>query len=116
MELGGSDFWLIKTDADGNMQWNKTYGGALDEVSGGMCQTNDGGYAIAGYTKSFGAGGQDVWLVKTDAAGNACCGARPTEEQAMNMHIMWFRLATEDTQCQVYTNSFGAGGHDAWLG
>ena len=67
---GGNDFWLVKTDAAGNMQWNKTYGGTGTDTGISVFQTSDGGYALAGYTNSFGAGGKDVWLVKTDAAGN----------------------------------------------
>ena len=68
--VGQSDFWIIKTDADGNMQWNKTYGGASIETSGGMCATTDGGYIMCGSTASFGAGGYDAWLVKVDSDGN----------------------------------------------
>jgi hypothetical protein len=67
---GESDFWLIKTDANGNMEWNQTYGGAESEMAHSLVETSDGGYAIAGYTHSFGAGGSDFWLVKTDANGN----------------------------------------------
>jgi hypothetical protein len=65
-----ADFWLVKTDASGNALWNKTYGGTGDDTAYSVVQTGDGGYALAGYTYSFGAGGNDFWLVKTDASGN----------------------------------------------
>jgi hypothetical protein len=50
-------------------EWNKTYGGTNTEVAYGFVQTGDGGYALAGYTTSYGAGYGDFWLVKTDASG-----------------------------------------------
>jgi hypothetical protein len=67
---GLTDFWLVKTDALGNIQWNKTYGGTGEEYAYSLVETSDGGYAIAGLTDSFGAGWRDFWLVKTDAFGN----------------------------------------------
>jgi len=69
-EEGNRDFWLVKTDSDGNMEWNKTYGGTKDDFAYSVVQTSDGGYAMEGYTNSFGAGGYDFWLVKTDSLGN----------------------------------------------
>jgi hypothetical protein len=60
--------WFVKTDAAGNMQWNQTYGGGYEQVNA-LVQASDGGYALAGYTRSFGAGSQDYWLVKTDENG-----------------------------------------------
>jgi hypothetical protein len=65
---GGGDFWLVKTDVNGVMQWNRTYGGAGDELAYSLVVTSDGGYALAGYTGSYGA--RDFLLVKTDALGN----------------------------------------------
>ncbi len=68
---GNHDFWLVKTDADGNMQWSRTYGGSQDDAAWCVVQAHDGGFAVAGETRSTGsAGGYDFWLVKVDAAGN----------------------------------------------
>ncbi len=67
---GDWDAWLVKTDVDGNMEWSQTYGGANSDIGFSIVQTSDGGYAIAGETDSYGAGGTDFWLVKTDVDGN----------------------------------------------
>jgi hypothetical protein len=63
------DFWLAKTDALGNIQWNRTYGGTGEDVAYSLVASTDGGYVLAGDTWSFGDGGADFWLVKTDANG-----------------------------------------------
>jgi len=67
---GGFDRYLMKTDASGNVSWCKTYGGTLDDDLRSAQQTADGGYVLAGTTYSFGAGGSDAYVVKTDASGN----------------------------------------------
>jgi len=64
------DIWLVKTNATGHVEWNRTYGGTGDDAAGDFVQTNDYGYAIAGYTTSKGAGQHDMWLVKVNSTGH----------------------------------------------
>jgi hypothetical protein len=71
---GNVDFWLVKTDASGNVEWNQTFGGGLNEDAFSLVVTPDDGFAIAGSTCSFGDidsyDSEKFWLVKTDADGN----------------------------------------------
>ena len=111
---GSYDFYLVKTDSIGNMQWNKTYGGTGDDGAFALVQTGDGGYALAGYTWSFGAGSSDAWLVKTDSIGNMqwnkTYGGTDYDEAFALVQTGdgGYALAGD-------TYSFGAGGDDAWL-
>ncbi|MBX7110015.1 MAG: T9SS type A sorting domain-containing protein [Chitinophagales bacterium] len=74
---GSSDMWLIKTDGNGVKQWDGRYGGNDNEYLYALDQTNDGGFILAGYTRSNvngevsvpGKGGFDFWIVKTDGNG-----------------------------------------------
>ena len=111
---GSSDVWVLKLDKDGNIQWQKTYGGhSIDEATS-IQQTSDGGYIVAGYTWSFGAGGGGVWVLKLDKDGN----------------IQWQKTyggTDEDVASSIQqtsdggyivagkTNSFGAGSSDVWV-
>ena len=61
--------YLIKTDEFGTVEWERTYGGTGTNWGYSVVETSTGGYAIACTTWSFGAGGADVWLIKTDEYG-----------------------------------------------
>jgi len=63
------DFWLIKTDLEGEIVWDKQFGGDGNEEATALAQTSDGGFVLAGYTGSKGAGGMDIWIIRTDTSG-----------------------------------------------
>ncbi len=67
---GYKDIWLLKTDANGDTIWTKTYGGYDDDIAYSVLQTNDGGYFLVGETESFGSGNADIWLLKTNSLGD----------------------------------------------
>lgn len=59
-----SDFWIVKTDEDGNLVWSKRFGGSEVDFATDICEAADGSFVVVGSTESFGAGLSDVWLVK----------------------------------------------------
>jgi uncharacterized delta-60 repeat protein len=67
---GRSDFWVLKLDGNGTIQWQRTYGERADDDAMSIRQTSDGGYVVAGWTESFGAGNGDLWILKLDKDGN----------------------------------------------
>lgn len=112
--VGGGDCWLVKTDSDGNMLWNMTYGGTALDSGVHVLQTVEGDYAIVGFTRSFGAGDTDAWLFKTDAAGvmqwNQTYGGTEDDEG-------WSLIETTDGGYLLAGNtySFGAGDQDWYV-
>jgi hypothetical protein len=111
---GNLDFWLVKTDQNGNPQWNKTYGGIENERGIPLIKSNDGGYVLAGSTASYGAGANDFYLVKTDVNGdmiwNKTFGGESGETAG-------YLLNTVDGGYALvgYTESFGAGKRDIYM-
>jgi hypothetical protein len=70
-EASGWDVYLVRTDADGGMLWETTFGGSADDYGWSLeCTGSDGACIIAGGTWSYGAGDSDLYLIKADAGGN----------------------------------------------
>jgi hypothetical protein len=111
---GQSDVYLIKTNAAGDTQWIRTYGGAQQEQGNSVLQTADSGYLICGTTYSFGAGDADVWLIRTDANGDTLW-TRTFGGDTADLGLSVAQTADRGFILCGQTASFGAGNNDAWL-
>jgi len=65
------NFTIIRTSERGVMLWSNSFGGGEYDYSRSLIQTMDGGFAMAGETNSFGAGSNDIWIIRTDADGDS---------------------------------------------
>ncbi|MCI0496540.1 DJ-1/PfpI family protein, partial [candidate division KSB1 bacterium] len=108
------DIFLTRLDAAGNLLWTRTFGGNKQDFGNAVIQTADGGYVIAGFTTSFGAGMEDVYIIKTDQEGNeqwAKTFGGAKSDAAMSV------LEADAGVFMVagFTNSSGAGRDDAYV-
>jgi hypothetical protein len=106
--------WLIKLGLNGRTDWTRTFGGVEWDWGNAVHETPDGGYILVGTTLSFGAGGSDVWLIKTDTEG------QEEWSRTYGGHSLDFGLSVQPTSDGGYiiagqTYSFGAGNGDLWL-
>ena len=110
----GNDIWVLKLSSEGDIEWQRTYGGVDDDSISCIQQASDGGYIIGGDTRSFGAGEDDVWIIKLNSSGE----------------IEWQRTYGGSNEDFIYnirqtndggyivggnTQSFGAGAKDFWI-
>jgi hypothetical protein len=71
---GANDIQLMKLNANGDSLWSKTFGGINNDILYHASQCTDGGFIMVGYTESFGNGGRDIYVIKTDSSGNIVTG------------------------------------------
>jgi hypothetical protein len=108
-----SDIWVLKLSSEGDVEWQKAYGGNDDDEAHSIQQTYEGGYIVAGETRSWGAGG-DIWVLKLSSDGD----------------VEWQKTYGGDADDSAYyvqqtmggayivvgnTNSFGSGSIDFWV-
>lgn len=111
---GANDMWVLKLAADGTVEWQKTYGGPLNDYLFAVEQTSDGGYLLVGRTESTGAGSYDAWVLKLNSDGTIVWQktyggggieyARAAHEVSFGGYVV-----------AGYSDSFGAGGYDFWV-
>jgi hypothetical protein len=111
---GKYDFYLLKINMYGDTLWSRTYGGSDTEYGYDIHRTPDGGLILAGSTQSFGSGGRDIYIIRTDQFGNTLWaqtygGAGDDEARSVR--------STSDNGFIICgtTDSYGAGYNDLYL-
>lgn len=111
---GNRDFWVVKVDESGDMEWNQTYRGSGDDWLRSVLAASDGGYVLAGFTTSWGAGDKDVFVVKIDSTGTV----------EWNFTYGWYEWDGVESAIEASdggyvlpgtTRSYAVGGEDALL-
>lgn len=111
---GGKDIYLVKTDSQGNVQWEETFGGSNNEEGWSVVLTADGGYAVGGWTESYGSGLADFYLIKLNSNGTSVW----TKTFGGNLADSGLSLETTSDGGFIFggtTRSYGAGLGDMWL-
>ncbi|MFW9779805.1 MAG: hypothetical protein ACFFE8_13200 [Candidatus Heimdallarchaeota archaeon] len=111
---GNADGWLVRVNDNGEIVWDHTYGGPKLDIARSVVQAPDGGFALVGYTGSYGEGDDDMWLIKTDETGivewNQTFGGTMLDHG-------YSLVSTKDGGYALVgkTMSVGAGQSDMWL-
>ena len=117
-DAGNGDVWLVKTNNLGYEQWNRTFGGSEWDMGLSVQQTSDGGYVVAGCTRSYAVGVDpldvDMWLIKTDSSGNEQWN-RTFGGIELDEGLSVIQTSDDGFIMTGTTQSFGAGNRDVWL-
>jgi hypothetical protein len=111
---GDTDAWIIKTDLNGTLIWDKTVGGEGFDMPTCVAVSNYWGNLVGGFTFSFGNGERDFWLFKVDDAGNvlwSCTVGRSLFEEAYAV----LEVAENEFVLVGWTNSLGQGSYDYYV-
>jgi hypothetical protein len=111
---GSQDYYLVKTDLQGNEIWSHTFGGSGSDVCWQARPVPTGGHVLVGFTQSFGAMDRNVWLVRVTEDGDSLWSRRFGGEQWDECY------SVEPTNDGGFilagcTDSYGAGNMDGWL-
>lgn len=112
---GDYDMYIVKLDMTGAIKWTRTVGGERYEVGNSVKQTSDRGYIIVGTTTSYGAGNEDVYVVKLDNFGNLLW-TKTIGGQGRDVGMSVYQTAKDDGYIITgSTDSFGAGKRDVYV-
>jgi hypothetical protein len=108
------DYYLLKLDNNGDIIWEKTYGGTNDDIAASLVATDDGGYFLVGSSRSFGDGSSKIYLVKTDNVGAEQWSKLYGGSGGENARDI---IRTNDGNFVIVgsTSSYGAGEFDIWV-
>ena len=108
------DVYLIKTNANGDSLWTRTYGGVCHDEGYSVDLTSDGGYIVSGFYEPPPGGLHDLYLIKTDSSGNEIWSSIFGGTRG---ETGWCVRQTSDGSFIIggTTASYGAGGVDVWL-
>ncbi|HEX4851439.1 MAG TPA: hypothetical protein VFV08_11565, partial [Puia sp.] len=127
---GGGDYWLVKLDQSGNIQWQKTYGGTALDEAWSVKATTDGGYIVAGFSGSYdgdvvgkrpsGPGDYDIWIVKVNSSGNIqwkkCYGGTANESgYCIQLTPDGGYVVAGSSSSSNYDLNCNSGNVDAWI-
>lgn len=125
---GGYDIWVLKLDAAGNLQWQKTYGSADTDQAASITETNDGNFVFTGHTNGNNSGDvgashglYDIWVVKINSAGNLLWqktyGGANTEQAASVISGTDGSLVVAGSSNSNNVGDVGPtkGGYDIWI-
>ncbi|MBW8049105.1 MAG: hypothetical protein FVQ77_01945 [Cytophagales bacterium] len=111
---GSTDLFITKTNERGNILWSENFGGKSSDYGRSVLHTKEGGYIIAGYTFSFGAGESDIYIIKINDAGDLLWSKT---YGGIHNDYAYDILETKDRGFLILgeTKSFGAGSFDVFL-
>jgi len=110
----GEDVYILKLDSNGEVEWQKTFGGEDYDEANSIQQTKDGGYIVAGWTKSFGSGGADAYILKFNSKGEI--GWEKTFGGKGDDEANSIQQTTDGGYIVAgWTGSFGSGGYDVYI-
>lgn len=108
------DIYIIRLTSDGKIVWSRTYGGTIIEAANSIVQTSDGGFIVAGVTNSFGAGQNDMYILRLTSEGNSVW-AKTYGGMTQDAGVSIVQTSDGGFIAAGTTNSFGAGNYDMYV-
>lgn len=124
--VSGKDVYVIRIDASGDTLWTRGYGGSGDDFGTAICQVDDGGFLVTGWTDSYGAGSDDVYLLRIDAHGdtlwtraygdkNQDYGEGVIQAANGNFILTGVTQAASEAMSRIFLLEVSANGDTVWL-